>query len=122
MKTYSFEKLDVWQRTRSLIKIIYEDTSSFPKEELFGLVSQLRRAAVSISSNIAEGSGSITSKEQANFYKIAYSSMLEVLSQLIVSADLGYIKMEKVDQVYRPIIERISFQLNALRKTTISKV
>lgn len=122
MKTYSFEKLEVWQRTRQLIKMIYYDTTGFPKEELFGLVSQLRRAAISISSNIAEGSGSITNKEQANFYKIAYSSMLEVLSQLIVSADLGYLKADKVNLEYRPLIDKISYQLNALRKATMSKV
>ena len=119
MKSYSFEKLEVWQEARKLVKMIYADTAAFPKEELFGLTSQLRRASVSVSSNIAEGSGSITAKEQANFYKIAYSSILEVLSQLIVSADLKYMEMERVDLVYRPVIEKISYQLNALRKATV---
>lgn len=121
MKTYSFEKLNVWQESRRLSNMIYTNTAKFPKEELFSLVSQLRRASVSINSNIAEGTGSITNKEQANFYKTAYSSALEVLSQLIISSDLGYITNEQVNNDYRPVIDKITYQLNNLRKATQEK-
>jgi four helix bundle protein len=88
-RQYNFEKLEVWQNCRVLIKEIYLLTSTYPDSESFGLKSQMRRCAISISSNIAEGSGKTHKKNQANFYQIAYASALELLSQLIVSSDLN---------------------------------
>lgn len=85
MKQFSFEKLEVWQLARKLTKEIYELTSSFPKSEHFNMVSQIRRAATSITCNIAEGSGRISGKDKARFTEIAYSSLIEVLSLLIVA-------------------------------------
>ena len=84
MKIYSFEKLIVWQKSRKLAVLIYKITLVFPKEELFGLTSQMRRCSISIPSNIAEGSGRQTSKEKARFTEIAYSSALELLNQLMI--------------------------------------
>lgn len=86
---YSFEKLDVWKKAKDFVVRIYKVTADFPEEEKFGLISQLRRASVSISSNIAEGSSRTSPDDQGRFYIIAYSSAIEVLNQLIISTDLN---------------------------------
>ncbi len=119
MHLYSFEKLTVWQDSRKLVKEIYLLTDQFPKSELFSLTNQLRRAAISISSNIAEGSSRTSNKDQAHFYQIAYSSLMETLSQLLLAVDPGYLNEEKFNTEYRTQIEKISFQLNALRKSIL---
>ena len=116
-KLYSFEQLKVWQDCRILVKEIYKLTADFPNEEKFGLVSQLRRASISVISNIAEGSSRRGQKEKAIFYSISYSSLMELVSQLIVSYDLDYISEEKYIAL-RNEIDNISYKLNALHKTT----
>jgi four helix bundle protein len=116
MKQYSFEKLVVWQESRVLVKSIYTITCKFPKEEIFGITSQMRRAAISISSNIAEGSGRTTKPDQANFYGIAYSSLLELLNQLIISNDLAFINDSELIEL-REIIDSIAFKLSSLRNS-----
>ena len=118
MYTYSFEKLNVWQQARLLTKEIYIVTNSFPNEEKFGLVSQMRRAAISVSSNIAEGSSRNSEKDQAHFYTTAYSSLVELLNQLILSFDLEFLQKDKYAEL-RASIELISNQLNNLRKSTL---
>ena len=113
MHTFSFEKLEVWHDCRSLVKEVYQLSDQFPKDELFGLVSQIRRAVISVPSNIAEGSSRKTDKEQARFYQIAYSSLMEVLNQLILAVDLGFIT--EIDLVnIRMLIEKISWKINKL--------
>ena len=82
--------LIVWQKSMALVRRLYEVTRAFPQEELFGLTSQMRRAAVSISSNIAEGYGRIYDKERINFLSIALGSASELETQLIISNDLGF--------------------------------
>ena len=119
MKIYSFEKLAVWQKSREIAVVIYKITREFPKEELFGMSSQMRRCSVSIASNIAEGSGRQTPKEKARFTEIAYSSALELLNQLIITLDLEYINEEKYKKI-RTGIEEITFMLDALRKSQIN--
>jgi four helix bundle protein len=91
MKIYSFEKLNTWQLTRQLVKHIYFLTKAFPNEEKFGITSQLRRAMISVSCNIDEGTTSTTFKEKVRFLEIAYSSLMEVLNCLIHPCDLEYI-------------------------------
>lgn len=118
MHIYSFEKLQVWQDARQFTVFIYKLTSSFPGEEKFGLVSQIRRACISIASNIAEGSARKSAKDQANFYQIAYSSALEVLNQLIISTDLQLISNEHLI-ICREKIESLSNKLNALRNSIL---
>ena len=118
MKTYSFEKLLVWQKSKALTVNIYKLTSTFPKEELFGISNQMRRSSVSIVSNIAEGSGRQNAKEKARCTEIAYSSALELLSQLIISLDLEYVDQESYLGI-RTQIEEITFMLDALRKSQI---
>ena len=90
----NFKKLVVWQRTREFVKDIYLVTSKFPKEELYGLTSQIRKATISIALNIAEGSGRKTNKDFAHFLDISYGSSLEVEAQIILSLDLEFISNE----------------------------
>jgi four helix bundle protein len=120
MYTYSFEKLDVWQLAKKLVVKVYQITSQFPPEEKFGLVSQLRRAAVSICSNLAEGSGRSTPKDQANFYNNAYSSLVEVLNQLLIGHELNWMSQTDLDDL-RTDIELISSKINSLRKATLNR-
>jgi len=114
MHEYSFEKLDVWKFSIKFVKDIYKVTRKFPSEEKFGLVSQINRAAVSVPSNIAEGSSRNSSKEKSHFTSIAYGSMMELITQLTISKEIGYIKYD-VYNVLREQAEVITNKLNALR-------
>tara|TARA_R110002124_G_scaffold280092_1_gene453181 strand:- start:19920 stop:20279 length:360 start_codon:yes stop_codon:yes gene_type:complete len=114
---YSFEKLDVWNKSKDFAVKIYRATQSFPKEEKFGIISQLRRAAVSVSSNIAEGSSRKTSKDQGRFYTIAYSSAIEVLNQLIISKELHFLSVEVYEEL-RAELEHITAMINRLHSST----
>jgi len=118
MYTYPFEKLDVWQLAKQLVVKIYSLTKGFPSDEKFGMVNQMRRAAVSVSSNIAEGSSRNSQKDQANFYGMAYSSLMELLNQLIISNELSWISSEELS-IIRKDIEVVSFKINALRKSIL---
>ena len=120
MRKYTFENLDVWKKSRILVKRIYEITRSFPNEEKFGLTSQIRRASISISSNLAEGSSRQSLKDQARFSIMAYGSLMEVLNQLILANDLEYISQDKVLEI-RPLIEEISNKLDKLTKSQQSR-
>jgi four helix bundle protein len=119
MHIYSFEKLEVWQLSRKLAVEIYSISKDFPKEEIYGLTSQLRRAAISVSSNIAEGTSRISNKDKANFSVIAFSSLMETLNQLILANDLGFLDDEKLNS-FRILINEISNKLNALRKSQLN--
>ena len=90
---FAFEKLEVWQKSRDLVKDIYKVTANYPSEERFGLTSQLRRASVSVSSNIAEGSTRWSKKDQARFYEMSFGSLMEILNQLILSTDLKFFSL-----------------------------
>ena len=95
----TFRNLNEYIKSKELVKQIYELLKKFPKEEQFALSDQLRRAVISIPSNIAEGSGRNSQKDQAHFYNIAYGSLLEVFSQLDIACDLGYISKEEFNQL-----------------------
>lgn len=114
MYAYPFEKLIVWQLSKKLALTVYQLTEKFPTTEKFGLVMQMRRAAISISSNIAEGSGRQTKKDQAHFYNLSYSSLMELLNHLLIAAELKWIEEEDLFDV-RNKMEIISLKLNALR-------
>jgi len=113
MYTFSFERLDVWTKSRLLTKDIYNLTKKFPDEEKFGISSQLRRAAISVCSNIAEGSSRKSKKEQIHFYSIAFSSLMETLNQLIISNDLEFIDAQSLSDT-RKRIHTISMMINGL--------
>jgi four helix bundle protein len=95
-------------------------TSKFPSEEKFGIVSQIRRAGVSVSNNLAEGSARISSKEQARFSEIAYSSLMEVLNLYILAHDLNFLNTKDLEEI-RPLIEEISWKINSLRISQLEK-
>ncbi len=120
-KVFSFEKLKFWDELRLFVKLIYKITKKFPEDEKFGLVSQMRRAAISVSSNIAEGTSRSSLKDQSWFSQISYSSLMEVLSQTIVSKDLNYINDKEYDNI-RSITENLSRQINALRNSQLSRI
>ncbi len=117
---FSFENLEVWQKSIDFAILVYKMTKSFPKEEVYGLSSQIQRASVSISSNIAEGSSKKSFKEQARFSEISFGSLMEVLSQLILAKDLEYIT-EKTYSEMRKSIEEISRLLNAYKNSQIKR-
>lgn len=121
MYTYSFEKLSVWVEAKEFTKSIYELTSGFPDTEKFGLTSQLRRARVSICSNIAEGTSRNSFKEQAHFSTISYSSAVEVLNQLIIAFELELISQSKY-QVARNSLESITNKLNSLKNYQMQQI
>lgn len=95
MKINSYKELIVWQKSIELVKNIYQLTAVFPKEEMYGIISQIRRAAVSIPSNIAEGYGRRSQKEYLQFFAIAYGSALELETQLIITKELNFAIEEK---------------------------
>ena len=120
LKTYSFENLLVWQKSRVLAKEIYKLTATFPKEELFGITSQMRRCSVSIPSNLAEGSSRRTNKDKARFTEIAFGSGLELLNQLIIALDLNYIEESKYLEI-RIKLQEVTFLLDALQKAQLKQ-
>jgi four helix bundle protein len=117
MYTFSFERLEVWNKSRLLTKKIYTYTNDYTDYEKFGLVSQLRRAVISICSNIAEGSSRRSKKDQSHFYNMAFSSLMETLNQLIISNDLDYLNATILSEL-RNDIHTISLMLNRLTDYT----
>lgn len=91
-KIRSFTDIIAWKEAHKLAISIYQKTETFPKSEIFGLTSQIRRAAVSVPSNIAEGFNRQSAKEKANFYAISQGSVGELESQLLIARDIGFLK------------------------------
>lgn len=101
-----------------LVKQVYRIVSEFPAQEKYGLSDQLRRAVISVASNIAEGTGRYSYKEKIHFVEIAYGSLMEVLCQLILAVDLKLVQETDVE-IAREIIEDLGCQLSALRRSQI---
>ena len=113
-KIETFEDLVVWKRAHALVLEIYRITRDYPKDEKFSLVSQMRRAAVSVAANIAEGFKKRTLRDKSNFYNISQGSLEELRYYLILSADLGYLKPNEDLTV---VTEEIGRMLNGLIKS-----
>src|SRR5471030_1787088 len=94
---FRFEKLDVWHEARAVNHLTYQVTKAFPKHEVFAMTSQLRRGAVSISANIAEGAGRNSDRDFAHFLEQAYGSLMEVVSILYLAADENYMSKMELD-------------------------
>ena len=109
----SYKKLIVWQKSIELVKEIYILTSKFPKSEMYGIISQMRRAVVSIPSNIAEGYGRKSVKEYGQFYAIAYGSALELETQVIISGQLEFVSKSEFIKVDK-LLEEVSRMLNSM--------
>jgi four helix bundle protein len=119
--TLPFEKLNVWHDAKAYVMMIYRTCKTFPEHEKYGLASQLTRAAVSIASNIAEGSSRISYKDQAHFTQIAYGSLMETACQLSIAFDLSYFPQNDYEEI-RNSIAGLANKLNALRNYQLSNV
>lgn len=119
--TYSFEKLNVWQEAKKLVVDVYHLLDEFPKFEKYALCDQIRRAVVSVPSNIAEGSGRKSLKEQIRFLEISYGSLMETFNQLLIAIDLTYITEESVEAI-KPRIDAVAKMINGLSNAYSAKL
>lgn len=117
---FAFEQLAVWRKGVSFATFIYKLTDLFPPDERYGLVSQMRRGAISVSSNLAEGSSRHSRSDFARFVEIAYGSLLEVLSQATVAKELGYLDAQKYQDVRTMTVE-LARMLSGLRSSLRTK-
>ncbi len=113
---FGFEKLEVWQKSIELSDAVYSFTRNFPADERFGLTSQLRRSAISISSNIAEGSGRGSNPDFARFVEISYGSLMELVTQTAIAKRQGLLSQTDYDQTYQRS-EQIARMLSGLRSS-----
>ena len=120
MHLYAFERLDVWQVSRAFVKEVYRLLVQFPDFEMYNLTNQIRRAAVSVSLNIAEGTSRNSLKEQSRFSEVAYGSLLEVYCSLLIAKDLGYIDENDLSGI-AVRIQELSNKLNALKNSQIKR-
>jgi len=116
----NYKELSVWQKSYKLCLHIYKVTKHFPKDETYGLTSQIRRSAVSIPSNIAEGYGRKTTLEYVRFLYIAYGSVCELETQMMISGDLGYVEKDRLQEI-RDEIGDIERMLKAMIKSLENK-
>jgi four helix bundle protein len=115
----TFEDLEAWQEAHKLVLEIYRITKTFPRSEIYGIISQLRRAASSISANIAEGFSRFHYNDKIRFYYNSRGSISEVKNYLILSKDLGYIKIDTQDKLYKladSVLRLINGLIRAIEK------
>ena len=117
MLKLNHKNLDVWKVSLLLIKDIYTLTESYPKSEIFGLTSQLRRASVSVNSNIAEGASRRTSAERKRFYEVSRSSLVEIDTQLEISILLNYVRETSLNEINNKTNELFAKITNLINKT-----
>jgi four helix bundle protein len=118
-KIRSFTDLHAWKEGHDLVKMIYQATKCFPKEETYGLTNQLRRAAVSVTSNIAEGFSRKSAREKRQFFSMALSSLTEIQNQILIAKDVGYMNQKEFDYLAKQTI-RVGKLINGLKKTAMS--
>jgi four helix bundle protein len=118
---FRFEKLEVWQEARRLNLEIYRLARRLPADEDYGLISQVRRASVSISANIAEGSVRNSDRDFAHFLEQAYGSAMELASHLFLAGDLGYLEVKLIDSCLQQI-DRLAIRLAALNRSLAVKI
>ncbi|NCO59493.1 MAG: four helix bundle protein [Deltaproteobacteria bacterium CG_4_8_14_3_um_filter_51_11] len=118
MAVQNYRELIVWQKAMDVVELVYQATKIFPKEELYGLTNQVRRAAVSIPSNIAEGQARQSTAEFRNFLSIAQGSRAEVETQIMIAQRLGYLPQQQTDQILNlsEEIKRMIYSLTAKLK------
>ena len=119
LNKYSYKTLNVYQDAKKFVVDVYKLLKTFPSEERYALCDQIRRAAISVTSNITEGTSRFSKKEKAHFLEIAYASLMEVDSQLDISVELEYISLEEYKSIHGQVCA-ISRQLSALRTTILS--
>lgn len=119
-KQFPFEKLEVWQDARKLVSGIYQCSRGFPKDERFGLTSQMTRAAVSVANNLAEGCGRSSFKDQAHFSNQAHGSLMETASDLIIATDLGFSSAQETDPLLDPVYD-LAVRIHNLRDSQLPR-
>ncbi|MFC2091709.1 four helix bundle protein [Elusimicrobiota bacterium] len=115
-KIKSYEDLEIWQRSMDLVEKIYHFSKSFPKEEVYGLTSQIRRAAISIPSNISEGFARYHNKEYRHFLYIALGSCAELSTQILIAERLRYMNKPDADLIVKEISEISKMTMNLIKK------
>ena len=118
---FSYRKLNVYQLSKQLVKEIYKIVGSFPNTEIYALGDQMRRAVVSVPSNIAEGTAKISPKEQFHFLEIAYGSLMEIMCQLEIAFDLGYISQAQFHKSEEMVV-MIYKMLSSMQSTLKSRL
>ena len=121
MKDFFYKKLDAYKIAKEFTIYVYSLLKKYPSYEQYALCDQLRRAVVSVPSNIAEGMGRMSVKKRIHFLEISYASMTEVLCQLDISESLGYISAEELQQA-ESIVERLARVMSGLRKSLNNKI
>lgn len=118
MKAYSFKNLNAYIKAKELVKTVYDVVKKLPTEERYALADQLRRAVISVPSNIVEGMNRISDKEKSHFLEIAYASLMEVCCQIDIAFDLGYIDKPTCDNI-EDIIDETGKLISGLRKSML---
>lgn len=120
---FRFEKLEAWQEARAINRLVYQLTKKFPRQEMFAMTSQIRRASISVSSNIAEGSGRNSDKDFAHFLEQAYGSLMEVASVFYLALDEGYVGEGDLDPLFDELerLAKRTASLNRSLEVTASK-
>lgn len=119
-KKYNYKDLDTYKESKALVLLVYALLKKFPREEKYALCDQLRRAVISVPSNIAEGSGRTSSKDQAHFFEMAFGSLMEVDCQIDIAHDLGYITNEDEENVEKHV-RAIAALLSGLRRKLLGE-
>ena len=119
-KKYNYKDLDAYKESKALVILVYALIKKFPREEQYALCDQLRRAVISVPSNMAEWSGRTSSKDQAHFFEMAFGSLMEVNCQIDIAYDLGYITKEEVERVEQHV-KAIAALLSGLRRKLLGE-
>lgn len=117
---FGFEKLEAWQLAAEFAHAVYALTKGFPREEMFGLTSQLRRASVSVGANIAEGTSRTSGKDQARFYEIAYGSLNEIVTMLRIAQRESFVSQRQVETL-RADAAKLCRMLSGLRRSATDR-
>ena len=117
---YSYKNLEAYKESKTLVKQVYALLKKFPCEEQYALCDQLRRAVISIPSNLAEGSGRTSAKDQAHFFEMAFGSLMEVDCQIDIAKDLGYVSSEELEVVSKQI-SQVAALLSGMRRKILGE-
>lgn len=113
---FQFERLVTWKKAKELALCVYQLVAKFPQHEQFALSNQIRRAVISVPSNIAEGTGRASMKEKTHYLEIAFGSLTETYCQLLMATELGYISVDELTAI-KPLFKETSRLLSGLRKS-----
>ena len=117
---YSYKNLEAYKESKTLVKQVYALLKQFPREEQYALCDQLRRAVISVPSNIAEGSGRTSAKDQAHFLEMAFGSLMEVDCQMDIAKDLGYVSLDEHEEVTVQI-SKVAALLSGMRRKILGE-